>query len=244
MSGSHYERKEHHYFARLMSVMLYDHAGENFNAVRFARAIIAVENQIKNGTRSDLDLKDEIRREGTVLVSNMSELFAAVWEEYAGEPVAFDQKFFEKNMKRKRTRVSSGKTVDEVIKMMDGDYGTVVVLPVFPGQWQADADNAGLEEIFEDVDPSVLEDFVASNVQRVQGADNVGGIDFNPSTLNLQIQNEGRAIEMNMDSIDLDAYRNAQGFTPVIINIQPVMNLPLFLGANQQPAETDSISAL
>ena len=60
---------------------------------------------------------------------------------------------------------------------------------------------------------------------------NVGGIDLNPSLL--EIQSEGRGIELETP-VDMQDLENIQieGFTPVIFQIVPVTNLPLLLGIN------------
>jgi hypothetical protein len=56
-----------------------------------------------------------------------------------------------------------------------------------------------------------------------------GGIDFNPALLDLQIKRDGNgvALPMNLQPIEV---MNIEGFLPVIINITPVVNLPLLLG--------------
>ena len=59
----------------------------------------------------------------------------------------------------------------------------------------------------------------------------VGGIDLNPANLNLHIKRDGNGIALPIEFQDVSNI-NVNGFTPVIINIQPVSNLPLLLGAN------------
>jgi len=48
--------------------------------------------------------------------------------------------------------------------------------------------------------------------------------------MNLQTQNNGRAIKFSMDPAMLKQLQNAPGFVPVIINIQPMTDLRAFLG--------------
>jgi hypothetical protein len=60
-----------------------------------------------------------------------------------------------------------------------------------------------------------------------------GGIDLTPANMNLQTQNVNGEIKFHMDSAMLKQLQNAPGFVPVIINIQPLTNLPEFLGLNQ-----------
>lgn len=64
---------------------------------------------------------------------------------------------------------------------------------------------------------------------------NVGGIDLNPSML--EIQSEGRGIELETP-VDMQDLENMpiEGFTPVIFQIVPVTNLPLLLGINDLEA--------
>jgi hypothetical protein len=68
-----------------------------------------------------------------------------------------------------------------------------------------------------------------------------GGIDLTPANMNLQTQNNGGEIKFHLDPAMLEQLRNAPGFVPVIINIQPMTNLRTFLGladnqSNQQVA--------
>ncbi|MDP8211820.1 MAG: NUDIX domain-containing protein [Candidatus Zapsychrus exili] len=62
-------------------------------------------------------------------------------------------------------------------------------------------------------------------------AEEVGGIDFNTSEL--EIKEMGEKIEFDVN-IDIKALENATGFVPVIINITPITNLPMFLGLNNK----------
>ena len=70
----------------------------------------------------------------------------------------------------------------------------------------------------------------AMNVKKLSGP---GGIDFNSDKMNLQTRNEGGEIKFKMDPAMLQQLKNAPGFTPVIINIQPLENLPEFLGISE-----------
>ena len=67
----------------------------------------------------------------------------------------------------------------------------------------------------------------------------VGGIDLNAAKLD--IQEQGNDIKMNLPVIDLKAFENMNftGFTPIIINIVPITNLPMLLGATpeEEPQE-------
>ncbi len=74
-----------------------------------------------------------------------------------------------------------------------------------------------------------------------------GGIDFNTDKVNLEVKmdsrlrgNDNQGIQFKIDPAMLEQLRNAPGFVPVIINIQPMTNLPMFLGISQDsvPAST------
>ena len=52
--------------------------------------------------------------------------------------------------------------------------------------------------------------------------------------MNLRTQNAGEGIKFHLDPAMLQQLKNAPGFVPVIINIQPMTNLREFLGLNVQ----------
>ncbi|MCC6758238.1 MAG: hypothetical protein IT395_01255 [Candidatus Omnitrophica bacterium] len=64
-----------------------------------------------------------------------------------------------------------------------------------------------------------------------------GGVDFNADKLNLETQTTGGEIKFEMDPEQLRELQNVPGFTPVIINIQPMINVQMFLGL-KEGAET------
>jgi diguanylate cyclase (GGDEF)-like protein len=59
---------------------------------------------------------------------------------------------------------------------------------------------------------------------------NTGGIDLTAGKTPLEIQNSGEGIKFHLDPAQLAALRNAPGFTPVIISVQPMTDLKRFLG--------------
>jgi len=61
-----------------------------------------------------------------------------------------------------------------------------------------------------------------------------GGIDLTRANMNLQTQSSGGEIKFHLDPAQLAQLQNAPGFVPVIINIQPMINLRRFLGLNIQ----------
>ena len=60
---------------------------------------------------------------------------------------------------------------------------------------------------------------------------NLGGIDLTVN-MNLQTQNAGEEIKFHFDSAMLAQLQNTPGFVPVIIDIQPMTDLPGFLTLN------------
>jgi len=79
----------------------------------------------------------------------------------------------------------------------------------------------------------------SSGLQRKSADDEVqpGGIDLNPQYLDLQIKRDGNGIPLPLLQQPLHLI-NIEGFTPIIINVLPVTNLPLFLGLydNKEPS--------
>ena len=59
---------------------------------------------------------------------------------------------------------------------------------------------------------------------------NKGGIDLTPANMNLQAQNSSGEIKFHLDPAMLKQLQNAQGFVPMIISIQLMVNLRQFLG--------------
>ncbi|MBF0504502.1 MAG: hypothetical protein HQL14_05290 [Candidatus Omnitrophica bacterium] len=58
-----------------------------------------------------------------------------------------------------------------------------------------------------------------------------GGIDLTSAQMNLQTQSNGGAIKFKMDPDTFRQFLNAPGLVPVIVNIQPLTDLKMFLGA-------------
>jgi hypothetical protein len=61
-----------------------------------------------------------------------------------------------------------------------------------------------------------------------------GGIDFNSGKMDLEVKNNGGAIRFNLDPATLQKLENSDGFTPVILNIAPLNDLPAFLGVKKE----------
>jgi len=81
----------------------------------------------------------------------------------------------------------------------------------------------------------VLIDWVEQRIRNINTEDAVenqvddaalGGIDFNPANLNLQIERDGRGVALPVGLQDVEGI-NIEGLFPVIINMAPVQSLPL-----------------
>ena len=48
--------------------------------------------------------------------------------------------------------------------------------------------------------------------------------------MNIQTQNTGEGIKFHLDPAQLAQLQNAEGFVPVIISMQPMVNVRKFLG--------------
>ncbi|MDO8675272.1 MAG: nucleoside monophosphate kinase [Candidatus Omnitrophota bacterium] len=103
-----------------------------------------------------------------------------------------------------------------------------------------DLDNSGTPNDLETKINGMVEEFKKflkdSDIDNAQLGDdkatvsNTGGIDLTPANLYLQTSNSGGQIKFHIDPAILQQLQNASGFVPVIINIQPLNNLPEFLG--------------
>ena len=70
-----------------------------------------------------------------------------------------------------------------------------------------------------------------------------GGIDFNPARMDLNVMNGGRGIQYNLDPAMIQRLQNSTGFSPVIIDIQPMTaTVPMFLGVNDGHPATEQLS--
>jgi hypothetical protein len=58
--------------------------------------------------------------------------------------------------------------------------------------------------------------------------DKKGGIDLNADGLNMTIKRDGKGVPLPLSQQDMNALRTIEGFEPVIIQIEPAVNLPIF----------------
>lgn len=80
------------------------------------------------------------------------------------------------------------------------------------------------------VDQSTVSREPASSPVLSARESNVGGIDLNPTLLDLQIKRDGKGVPLPLIQQPISTI-NIDGFLPVIINVTPV-NLPLLLGGD------------
>ncbi|MCK5581087.1 MAG: AAA family ATPase [Candidatus Omnitrophica bacterium] len=62
----------------------------------------------------------------------------------------------------------------------------------------------------------------------------IGGIDLSRDALNLEIKRNSRGIPLPIQMQNIENI-NINGFVPIIINISPIMNFPLFSGLSNEP---------
>ncbi|MCA9395434.1 MAG: hypothetical protein KC900_14630 [Candidatus Omnitrophica bacterium] len=77
---------------------------------------------------------------------------------------------------------------------------------------------------------------VAGDRSVLPGQEEVGGIDLNPNLLELQIEGDRLELNIPVDTDSLEPVR-IEGLLPVIINVTPITNLPLILGAVEKEPE-------
>jgi hypothetical protein len=64
-----------------------------------------------------------------------------------------------------------------------------------------------------------------------QISDNLGGIDLNPAQLDLLLKGDAGQLQFKLTPAQMQMLnQNIDGFVPVILNVQPVADVPLFLG--------------
>ncbi|MBN1869265.1 MAG: glucose-6-phosphate isomerase [Candidatus Omnitrophica bacterium] len=89
-----------------------------------------------------------------------------------------------------------------------------------------------LKEI--ETDLRKLRSNISSPIQK-----DVGGINLNPDLLDLQIKRDGNGIPLPVNLQPIHQMK-IDGFVPVIINVTPIVNLPLLLGFSEKDAPVNS----
>ncbi|MBF0122140.1 MAG: UPF0489 family protein [Candidatus Omnitrophica bacterium] len=73
----------------------------------------------------------------------------------------------------------------------------------------------------------------------MKAGDKTGGIDLRAQRMDVKTTGTGNAIQFNIDPVKLERFRQASGFVPVIFSIQPLEDLPQFLGViSGEPLDT------
>lgn len=83
--------------------------------------------------------------------------------------------------------------------------------------------------------PETLEETTSSSALEAQTK---GGIDLTGEQMHRQLTTTGNNVEFSFTPQMIEQVQSAPGFTPIIINIQPLISLPLFLGLHQDAALT------
>lgn len=74
--------------------------------------------------------------------------------------------------------------------------------------------------------------------QALTATEPVGGIDFNPAKMDFQIKRDPSGIPLPMD-LQPAQFMQIEGFVPVILEISPVLSLPMLMGVlDRQPQNT------
>ena len=107
---------------------------------------------------------------------------------------------------------------------------------------EQDWGDTGDEYDFLVLDLSTVDSAMLGDVATSSPVQNPGGIDFNLDLLELEIQGQGR--DFNLPNLDrsFEHIRIDNGLLPIIINITPIVNLPLLLGQqNEQNNEVNDL---
>lgn len=137
-------------------------------------------------------------------------------------------------------------SVDQLLKMMLSQnlLPEDVGLPT-EGEVEGILSEIGMEQNVEGrwvPSKEFLDSLAGSPVDRAILAKKVGGVDLSRSVLDLDVR--GDNAQMAVPTFEaLPELMNNDGFTPVIIQIQPIVNLPLLLGLADEPANDHRYSA-
>ncbi len=94
--------------------------------------------------------------------------------------------------------------------------------------------------IRDDMTISVLQISEDENTSSPILKDQVGGIDLNPANLNIETKGTSIEFDLPFDVHELEGLP-ITGFTPIIFNITPVINLPLFLGLEDKQESSNNV---
>ena len=115
-------------------------------------------------------------------------------------------------------------------------YDGIVAIEYGEGRHYGEQDKGHITiVVFDRTKVNLLSTFNPAQSSKIENNE-YGGIDLTPANMNLQTQNAGEGIKFHLDPAQLAQLQNAPGFTPVIINIQPMGDLREFLGLNDSSA--------
>ncbi len=83
---------------------------------------------------------------------------------------------------------------------------------------------------------------IMQSLEENAAIEDIGGIDFNPAALDLQIKRDGQGVPLPLLQQPVKSM-NIEGFQPVIIQISPI-NIPLFLGMSESPENPSTAASL
>ena len=110
-------------------------------------------------------------------------------------------------------------------RVRPGDGYTAIVAKLDQDYWKSLYNEIGIKDF---AMPVEIQTSLGRNISP-------GGIDLTANKTPLEIQNAGNSgVQIKVSPAILQQLQNASGFTPVIINIQPMTDLRLFLGLSEK----------
>jgi DNA-binding response OmpR family regulator len=152
-------------------------------------------------------------------------------------PVKFDTVIFD---------VDDASNREQLAALVPADPGLSKIPMVLTGDQDAQKDflaslNSRNMRLVEKVELPVfssladlVEDQQVPRNDAAMNAFNKGGIDFNAANLNLRIKRDGRGVPLPLSQQDMNQLLQIQGFVPVIVEIQPAVNLPILSELQQK----------
>jgi len=89
--------------------------------------------------------------------------------------------------------------------------------------------------------PVITDNQLTDNAVFAAQSKKKGGIDLNPAHLDLQIKRDGSGVPLPLLQQPIENM-HIEGFVPVIINVTPIMNLPMLLGVTFPEEESQDVS--
>lgn len=118
-----------------------------------------------------------------------------------------------------------------------GEIGREVNSAFFPGA-EFDLLEEKVEALIRATEAKLDAKTVSSAVEKVEAP---GGIDFDRALMSIEVRQNGEGIRMPVPTVSVEDL-NVRGFIPLIIDIQPIHNLPMLMGAGEQEAPPYEVS--